>query len=263
VIHVLFSSSAAGTLRQLLRSRDIREKVVDLTEWLDTGWISSDCIEDRINWFQERPPWKNNWDWAADCGHRFLEAVNADDARLIWLAPRSAQEQSGFFWYLHQTRMPPSRMIIADYPLRNAWRGEPPLSLGELAQDSMAQLLGECPRVAWDAVRFPIERWRTLMDDGAVLRVIENGELKSARADHYDDAILRWCPAQWTKWIRVIGDTMGHAGQDGYVIDDLFLRWRLQELISAGPIECEGELPPWDIPSTYAPAMVRRRPSPD
>jgi hypothetical protein len=258
VIHVIFSPSAAGTLRQFLRSRGIQEPVVDLTEWLDTGWISSDRVEDRTKWFEDRPPWRNNWAWAADCIHKFLGAVNVDDDRLVWLAPRSAQEQSGFYWYLHQTRTPPSRMIIADYPLRGAWRDEPPLSLGELSEDPMGQLFDECPRVKWDAVRFPIERWRTLMDDAAVLRVIENGELKSARADHYDDALLRWCPAHWTKWHRVVGDTLGHAGLDGHVVDDLFLRWRLEELIERGAIQSTSELPGWDIPTSEEPARIRR-----
>lgn len=258
MIHVLFSAPAAGTLRQLLRSRGISEQVVDLTDWLDIGSIASDRVDDRIRWFEERMPWKDNWTWAADSADKFLNAVEADDDRLIWLAPRSAHEQSGFYWYLHHTQTQPARMIVADYPLKGAWRGEPPLSLGELSPDFMAQLLDECPRAGWEAARFPFERWRTLMDDAAVLRIVENGELKSARADHYDDSLLRWCPATWTKWSRVVGDTMGHASLEGHVVDDLFLRWRLQELIDTGAVECEGELPPWDIPSGYSPALVRR-----
>jgi hypothetical protein len=255
VIHVLFSSSAAGTLRQLLRSRGIRDKVVDLTEWLDIGWIASDNVEDRIQWFEDRLPWKDNWDWAAECVHKFLAAVSTDNDRLIWLAPRSAQEQSGFLWFLHKTQTPPSRMIIADYPLRGAWRGESPRGLSELSEGPMAELFDECPRVEWDEKRFPMGRWRTLMDDAAVLRVIDNGVLKSAPPDHYDNSLLDWCPSVWTKWYRVVGDTMGHAIQ---AIDDLFLRWRLQELIATGTIECDGQLPGWDYPYTVEPAKIRR-----
>lgn len=255
MIHVLFSSSAAGTLRQLLRSRGVQDRVVDLTEWLDTGWIASDRIEDRIEWFEARMPWKGNWAWAADCMPKFLSAVDSDDDRLVWLAPQSAQEQSGFLWFLHQTQSPASRMIVANYPLKGARNGEPPHSLGELGHEPMAQLLDDAPRLEWDGLRFPVERWRALMDDAAVLRVVDDGRLKSARSDHYDDWILGWCPIGWTKWYRVVGDAMGHASQ---AIDDLFLRWRLQELIASGAIECEGQLPGWDYPSTPNPTMIRR-----
>lgn len=229
--------------------------MVDLTEWLDIGWISSGNVADRIGWFENRKPWKGNWAWAADCVHEFLNAVQADDDRLIWLAPQSAQEQSGFYWYLHQTRVSPKEMIIADYPLAGAWRGEPPRSLGELGQDMMNQLFTNGPRLGWDGSRFPIEKWRALMDDGAVLRVIEDGELRSVRSNHYDDWLLRWCPSGWTKWSRVVGDAMGHADQP---IDDLFLRWRLQELIASGVIECDGQLPDWEALATKDPPKVRR-----
>lgn len=259
MIHVLFSSSAAGTLRQLFNSRGAEEHVVDLTEWLDTGWISSDRIEDRIEWFEERPPWKDNWAWAAESVEKFLAAVDADNERIVWLAPRAADEQSGFYWYLHQTQTPPTQMIIADYPLVGAWCGEPPLSLGELGLESMSQLFDECPRVEWDAARFPVARWRSLMDDAAVLRIVDDGELRSAPAGHYDEALLRWCPTEWTKWVRVVGDTMGHAGLDGQRIDDLYLRWRLQELVESGAIECRGTLPGWDM-QMIADPMVRRAP---
>jgi hypothetical protein len=119
----------------------------------------------------------------------------------------------------------------------------------------MAQLFDESPRPVWEASRFPVEKWRSLMDDCTVLRVVDNGTLKSVRSDHYDDWILRWCPHDWTKWHRVIGDATGHASQ---AIDHWFLQWRLQELIASGAIECQGTLPMWDEVSKDDLARIRR-----
>lgn len=208
-----------------------------------------------MQWFEERQPWADDWSWAAECVYKFLDVINSDADRIVWLAPQSASEHCGFLWYLHRTKAPPTQLIMADYPLPGAWRGEPPRALGELGQDQLSHLLDNAVRCEWDGTRFPIEKWRTLMDDGAILRVIDNGMLKSARPDHYDDWILKWCPSVWTKWHRVVGDAMGHASQP---IDDLFLRWRLQELIASGDIECDGKLPGWYTPSTTEPAKVRR-----
>ena len=146
-------------------------------------------------------------------------------------------------------------MIIADYPLEGAWRGEPPSSLGELGLERMGKLLDRAPRLEWDGSRFPVGKWRALMDDGALLRVVEDGVLKSVQPEYYDEWLLQWCPAGWTKWYRVVGDAIGHADQP---IDDLFLRWRLEELIGLGAIECDGELPAWDYPTTTDPAKIRR-----
>jgi len=229
--------------------------VIDLTECLDIGWISSGFVEDRMQWFQDRKPWSSNWSWAAECVSKFLDAVRRDEDRLVWLAPHSAQELSGFLWYLHETRVPPKQMIVADYPLEGSWRGEPPRSLGELGVEPMGQLFDGAPRLEWDRSQFPLEAWRSLMDDGAVLRVVEGDTLRSVRPDHYDEWILGWCPPSWTKWHRVLGDALGRADQP---IDYLFIQWRLEEMIGSGAIECDGQLPDWDQPSTNEPAKIRR-----
>jgi hypothetical protein len=256
MIHVLFCDSAAGTLRQVLRARGVSDRVVCLTEWLDWGWISSERIEDRVRWFEEQAGL--DWDWLAECSQKFLAQVATDEDRMIWLAPRSAQDQCGFYWLLHRMQLPPNKMIVADYPLKGAWRGEPPLSLGELGPDHMAELLDSCPRRDWDISRFPLETWQSLMSDGAVLRIVEGGALKSAAADHFDSLIVDRCPAEWTKWYRVMGYSMADAGEAGHTVNDMFLRWRLQELIASGAIECQGTLPGWDAPVTINPAMIRR-----
>ncbi|HEY0627888.1 MAG TPA: DUF3658 domain-containing protein [Sphingomicrobium sp.] len=253
MIHILFSPSAAGTLRQALRSRGIRDRVVDLTEWLDWGWIASDRVADRLRWFEEIAGF--DWAWLAECHSKFLTEVAADEDWLTWIAPRSAQEQCGLFWFMHHSENPPSQIIVADYPLLGSRRGGIPQSLGELGPDLMGQLLDSGPRHEWDSWRFPRDKWSLLMDDAAVLRVTENDVLQSAPSDHYDQWILSWCPSDWTKWSRVVGNAMAHADQP---ISDLFLRWRLQKLIESGTIECNGELPAWDHPQPTEPARLRR-----
>jgi hypothetical protein len=98
MIHVLFSSSAAGTLRVLLRARGVKHRVVDLTETLDWGPISTGSFEDRETWLDRHAPSAiGGWDWIADHVDEFRERVAADTERLIWIAPRSATEQSGLY----------------------------------------------------------------------------------------------------------------------------------------------------------------------
>jgi hypothetical protein len=230
--------------------------VVALTEWLDWGWISSQRMEDRLQWFEENAGL--DCDWLAESGSKFLAEAAADEDQIVWVAPRSAQEQCGLYWFLNQTGIQPRKMIVADYPLEGAWRGESPLSLGELSDPFMAQLLDGCSRQELDISRFPLEKWRILMDDAAVLRIVEDGQLRSARPDHYDDDLLYYCPETWTKWYRVVGETMGQASLLGNRIGDLFLRWRLEELIAVGAIECQGTLPHWDAPVTTNPTRIRR-----
>ena len=261
MIHVLFTSSGAGTLRQVLNARRKKERVVDLTEWLDWGPIVRGTSGSRGNWLNNSVPgdvegkdW--DWRWVDECLVEFRRRLAADSDRLIWIAPRSASELSGLHWYLDQFGGTGTQFVIADFPLQGAWRGEPPFTLGELGFDQMAELLDQCPRSAWEPSRFPADRWRTLVDENALLRLVQDGELRSAPEDHFDPLLLRQCSANWVMSRRVIGDTMVGSWDCGHTPNDVFLFWRLRELIRAGRIESSAGLPVY--PFTSEPAVLVR-----
>jgi hypothetical protein len=182
-------------------------------------------------------------DWLCESFERFEDGVTADPDWLIWIAPRSAAEQSGLYWFLHNFEAARAQMIIADYPLSRSWKGDPPFSLGELDTDLQGELLDRCPRVPWNESQFPRETWLSLMREGALLRVVTHGRLRSAPDDYFDETLLNCCRPQWSKWLRVIGDTMGALWDLGHSADSNFLIWRLRCLILAGAVECDGALP--------------------
>ena len=88
MIHVLFSSSAAGTLRQLLDERGVDEEVADLSEGLDFGPISTGALQVREDWHNLHVPTNfGEVDWIADGEARFKGQLSKDPERLIWIAP--------------------------------------------------------------------------------------------------------------------------------------------------------------------------------
>ena len=257
MIHVLFSASAAGILRRSLHAKRQRLRVIDLSENLDWGPIAIKKLVDREDWLNRNVPLIHGpWNWLADCETRFRQAVAADPDHLIWIAPRSASEQAGLLWYLDQFGTSAAQMIIADHPVRNSWNGEAPQSLGELNQDQMTELLEEAPRVDWDASRFPAERWQQLVVEDALVRVVDDGKLRSASEDFFDRFLVQHCANGWTKWHRVVGDAMISSWDAGHRPDSYLLTWRLRDLIQRGEIECDGELPHPDSGSSNA-AKVR------
>ncbi len=243
MIHIVFSSSAAGTLRQLLRRRGLREQVVDLTESLDWGPIAT-SLKERENWFdQNAPTGFKNRDWMSRHMSEFRTAVESDPERLIWIAPYSAAEQSGLYWFLSQLDGIEPKMAVADYPLSKNWKNQAPLGLGELDEERMGELFDSCARVQRDEGRFPRGRWFELMIDDALLRIVEGGAIKSVHESHFDDLLLENCPSQDTNWRRVVGKTMAASFDNRRRSPgDEFLFWRLRELVRQGLIICDGEL---------------------
>jgi Protein of unknown function/Domain of unknown function (DUF1835) len=258
MIHVMFSASAAGTLRQLLGDRAIRQRVIDLHSDLDFGPIGSGETQERTDWFNRTIPNDfGGWTWFDEALHRFNK-VAADPDRLVWIAPKSAAEQCGFYWYLSRFGGSGSRMIIADFGLQHSWEGEVPRSLGSLGVEPMGELLDECSRVDWDPARFPQDRWPALMAENALLRVVIDGQVQSVAEDLFDHFLLAACPPSWTKHYRVIGEAMGHhIWKAGHNVGDHFLHWRLRELVAQGMIATESDLPNWGTGSAAA-IRIRR-----
>lgn len=243
MIHVLFST-AAGTLQQLLKARGRTDCVAHFTDALDWGPIQTDDFADREAWFDRFAPMDSGkCDWLAESAFKFRQKIAAAPERLIWISPRCQCDLSGLHWFLAEFGGAGSQMIVADYPLHGTWRDEPPLRLSELQEEQIAELLDGCPRKAWNPSHYPENRWRTLMAEGAYLRIVEGGILRSVEADYFDHFLLERCPADWVKAHRVAGDTLGDIWDAGHSPNVGFLFWRLRELIQRGAIISEGELP--------------------
>lgn len=195
----------------------------------------------REQWFNAVVPNDyGGWDWLSESYDRFCRDVSTDTDRLVWIAPADAAELTNLHWYLDQFGDVEAKMIIADYPLRDAWQGGVPRALGTLDVAAMADLLDNCPRTDWDRSRFPRDRWTELVADDALLRIIDGPGLRSAAPDYFDEILIKRCPAHWRGWTRVMGETMGAIWDIGQHADDQFILWRLLVLIEQGAIEGNG-----------------------
>jgi hypothetical protein len=243
MINIFFSAAAAGTLRQVFETRGVDQRIIALSDSLDWGPIGGGFSE-REDWMNRNAPLDfGGYDWLADNAARFREAVGSDDDRLVWIAPRSAEEQAGLYWFLDQFDGSDMPMIVADHALNESWGGKAPFSLGELSHDLMELLFDEGPRIARDPARLPASHWQSLVKENALLRIVDDGQLRSESEDFFDGCLLECCPTQWVKWHRVVGDTMRYLWDRGHRADSFFLVWRLRELIGSGAVDCDGDPP--------------------
>jgi hypothetical protein len=238
MIHVLFSSSAAGSLRQVLGTRGCFKTVIDLTESLDWGPIASGDFEERADWLDQNVPssFAGEWGWIVEHVVEFQKMVAEDPERLIWIEPTSAQALSGLYWYLERFGGSNAQMLVA--PRYKSISG-----LGVRGPDSMAELLDSYPRVRWKPDQFPADHWSALRAENSLLRIVKDGVLQSAPSDYFDEFLLRRCSSNLTEWMRVVGNAMIDAGDAGHSIDDLFLQWRLRDLVRRGVVAANGDLP--------------------
>jgi hypothetical protein len=78
-----------------------------------------------------------------------------------------------------------------------------------------------------------------LQKENANLRVVRDMQITSVEVSYYDVMILYYTNKQFSKCARTIGECIGRS--DSY-ISDIFLFWRILELIKSGRIEYKGNL---------------------
>jgi hypothetical protein len=248
----------------VLKARSSSDRVASLGDCLAIGPVPGLDWAERIAWFDDIDPAPADVgsDWMKDSADRFLADIRSHDGdRLVWIAPQSACEQCGLQYYFEQfPDASPGPMVIVDGPLSLGWRNAPPIGLGELPDELMARLLDEAPRREWPKERATPEVWRSLRADGGLLRIVEGGELRSAAPDHFDDFLVDQASGEWRRWSRLVGHAMGGAGERGHYVSDVYLIWRLRELVRLGWLECEGTLPGGgQTRSSQADARLRRK----
>jgi hypothetical protein len=86
------------------------------------------------------------------------------------------------------------------------------------------------------------------------IRELKDGVIAMSSDDALDQFLLEHCPSEWTKWYRVIGQTMADCnGQN--LISDAFFSWRLRSLVEAAQVEAQGDILSSDRPKKI---LVRR-----
>lgn len=244
MIHVTFSSSGAGSLRQALGIRDQRKKVVDITDDLSWGPIS------HTDFFAERFGSittcllidSGGWDWIGTGAQEFQRKLENSKEHLVWVAPQNAKELCGLHWYLDRFGGENSAFIVVDHGIPGTWAGQPPHGIGELGIEQFQFLLGNAERAVWDKHRFPKERWAQLCDDATNLRIVNGGMATSVPNDYFDHIILAQCTGKWRKLGRVVVDVMIFLWQENHYIGDDCISWRLRELASLGKIVASQEI---------------------
>jgi Protein of unknown function/Domain of unknown function (DUF1835) len=243
VIHVTFSSSGAGSLRQALGLLDQRRKVVDLTDDLSWGPITRGDFVAREAWLNlnlpcdTQPPLDHNyWDWIETGAQSFQKKLKSSDEHLVWVAPQNAQELCGLLWYLDRWSGHNATFILVEHGLPGAWQGEVPKGIGELGPEQFQFLLGNADRNSWDIQRFPQARWAQLCDEASNLRIVNQGMATSVREDYFDDIFLGQCSDKWQKLYRVVAGGMIALWEAQHHVGDSFILWRLRELESQGKV---------------------------
>jgi hypothetical protein len=245
-LHVLFSGSAAGTLRHVLDEKGSSDEVVALLDNLSYGPIASLDPQTRYQSLIDAGlADRKEWDCLPEESRRFWDRCAAADGQtVLWYSSRSPRELAGLLAYMHRFADRPCQVVDVEqlaHLLRRS-DGTPwkfvTYSVGELDPDNMRALFDGARAFSAEEGASARRFWQRLAQENAMLRIPGGDGMVSAPETLMDDRLLSECTDDWTPFVRILANVLGNLPEErGFALDDVFLEWRLDRLIVDGALE--------------------------
>ena len=247
IVHVVFTPSGAGCLRQALKGAGRDDEVVTLFDNLSFGPINPPAGS-RAEWV-ENELGRTGWDEVIASSEAFWrEALSSHHTKVAWLSRRSPMEYAGFLEWLWRLGDAPSELVdLTDVTVPRRTEHDPPrpaISVAMLHHDVIARerLWDLAAPLQASARTGYLDLWRQLRDENAPLRVIEGGTLRSAPITFFDSLLLSHASDDWQKVARIVGESLATEWDDGvFQTGDLVLAARVNALVGSGQLECRGK----------------------
>jgi hypothetical protein len=252
-LHIVFSLSAADSLREGLATAARNEDVIGLGDDWSQGSVGSDDLTERLNRVEDVLEIDITKEDRAGIETFWQLALDGTRPRIVWLSQWSAMEYCGFLEWLR--RNGGAAYILVD--LTDTSLPDPRTPTICYAVQCVSLLIGKqfAENALWLSAAPPssgrILYWAALWDglrtENAPLRVITPSGLISAPIDHFDDQLLKHSTGDWVLDRHIVGQALvdiafGSFRKRGvFQCGDLVLFARLRVLVKEGMLQGLGD----------------------
>lgn len=169
-------------------------------------------------------------------------AANPEEELWIWMG-QNQHDVTGYYWLMPQLKEFQGRIMILymnNLPFINE-KGHIfyPSWLSEIQPREFTKAKKLARPVTLSEFEIDPDEWRKLVEENAVVRMLEGGKKIAGKEDSfYDTEIIKNITGEWQKATRVLSNTLNRMK---IKTGDIFLMWRMKQLISDGKIEITGD----------------------
>ena len=168
---------------------------------------------------------------------------NGEEEIWIWMA-QNQHDVTGYYWLMPQLSKFQGRVMVLylnNLPFINE-KGQIfyPSWLNEIQPKEFIKAKKLARPITLSEFEIDPDEWRKITGENAVVRILEGGKKIIGKEDSfYDNEILKNITGEWQKATRVLSNTLHRMK---IKTGDVFVMWRMKELISRGKIEITGDL---------------------
>jgi hypothetical protein len=263
MIHIVFQHADVHVLKEAMKlDESLQGEVIEIKdEWgvgplkdLDTdeGWKA------REDWWRELlkgSPYGEKLVGTLPAGRQGFddrETVKSLKEKLeteidlqawIWMG-QNQHDVTGYFWLMPQLKEFQGRIMILylnNLPFINE-KGQLfyPLTVHDILPKEAVKAKKLARPITLSEFEVDPDEWKKLSEENAAVRILEGGKkIAGKEVSFYDDEILKNITAEWQKATRVLSNTLHRMK---IKTGDVFIMWRMKQLISEGKIETMGDV---------------------
>lgn len=258
MIHIVFNEVEVA-LMQKVQELDERlaGEVLQIKDDYAVGPIAAiyevEGYQQRKEWWKnllKNSPYKEQIDIVDDklAVHQLIKRLEEDQAEEVWIwMAQNQHDVCGYYWLMPQLKNFQGRvqvLYLNNLPFINE-KGQIfyPSWLHEIQPKEFLKAKKLARPITVSEFEIDPDEWGRLQQENATVRILEGGKKIAAKgADFYDEELLKNMTKDWQKANRVITNTLHRMK---IKTGDVFLMWRMMELIKEGKVIVEGDTNNW------------------
>lgn len=256
MIHIVFNESETDLMKQVIElDETLAGEVVQIKDDFAVGPLAGIETEagwqDRLEWWKgllQGSPHGDSLAGSFDDRVTVKELIskleeNSEEEIWIWMG-QNQHDVTGYYWLMPQLKNYQGRIMILylnNLPFINE-KGHIfyPSWLSEIQASEFIKAKKLARPITLSEFEIDPDEWRKIADENAMVRILEGGKkISGQEANFYDGEILKNITSEWQKATRVLSNTLNRMT---IKTGDVFIMWRMKELIKMGKIEVTGAI---------------------
>jgi len=256
-MHIVFQQEDVNTLTKSFDlDESLRDEIVEIKDDYAVGPLmniySPEGIEERKEWWRKVLS-GGDYDGHVDTGEvndtkrieEIKEKLLSDEEEKIWIwVASNKHDVSGYYWLMAQLKEFAGRIYVLslnNLPFING-NGNIfyPENLSQIPPREFVKAKKLARPITLSEFELDPDEWIKICNENKMVRILEGAKKLSQHGeDFYDKYLLEFITPDWQRANKVIHQFLNKSK---HTTGDMFMLWRLKELIANNLIDAQGEI---------------------
>jgi len=255
MIHIVFNASEVNLMKEVIKLDEaLSGEVIQVKDDFAVGPVieieASEGWDARVSWWREllkNSPYENDPVTVFDDRQtvaRIKEQLDSSSSEQVWIwMGQNQHDVCGYYWSMQHFKDYQGRVLVIylnNLPFINE-KGQLfyPSWIHEIQPKELLKAKRLARPISISEFELDPDEWRRLCIENSIVRTLEGGKKIVGKDEtFYDAEILKNLTSEWQRATRVLTNTLHRMK---IKTGDVFLMWRMKELMSQGRIEALGD----------------------